>query len=783
MILPNSWGAPEWLIPVIVFIVIATLVVAWNYWRSEVSPGWKFLLAMMKVAAATLLGICLLEPQSEFEQVEPGSNIFLVLADNSQSLQIKDRDDSKSRLDRMQDQLSNRTWMRNLEDQFDVRKYIFDSRIQAVPEFNLLDGTGQGSSIISSLRNASRRYEGRPLAGIILLTDGNATDWASRVGSVQTKQGPLTELDELPPVYPVVFGKSAPARDIGITDVSTSQTNFESAPVTITANALTHGFAGSTVIARLVNEQGEELQRQEIQNVKDDSPFAIRFQLKPENRGVNNYQVSLNAKADDTAAKEATDLNNRRSIVVDRGRGPFRVLYVCGRPNWEYKFMRRSLADDHEVELVGMVRLAKKEPKFSFRSHRDESTNPLYRGFGNEEDQTAERYDEPVIIRLDAVEGELRDGFPKDEETMFKYDALIIDDLEAEFFTQDQKSLVQQFVRRRGGGLLMLGGQESFGQGSYDRTAIGEILPVYLDSDGPSQLDQEYFLNLTREGWVQPWVRVNATENAEKKRIKEMPGFQTINASRSIKPGATVLATVETYDNETLPALVVQKFGNGKTAALLVGDFWRWQLQSDPSNDDLSKAWRQMVRWLVSETPRRVEVNTRLRDESGQRVDFEIKIHDETYRPYDNAEINLSVITPDKKTISITPEASADEAGIYNASFVTITPGPYKIRAEVNDSDGSPIETRESGWVSEPNATEFEKLTPNVELMNRLAKETGGEVVAFGQLGGFVSGLKNRKVPIMTKRVEPWWHQWSIFSLALGLLVFEWGLRRIKGLS
>ena len=36
-------------------------------------------------------------------------------------------------------------------------------------------------------------------------------------------------------------------------------------------------------------------------------------------------------------------------------------------------------------------------------------------------------------------------------------------------------------VSLRGGGLLMLGGQESFASGGYDRTPIGEMLPVYLD--------------------------------------------------------------------------------------------------------------------------------------------------------------------------------------------------------------------------------------------------------------------------------------------------------------
>ena len=377
----------------------------------------------------------------------------------------------------------------------------------------------------------------------------------------------------------------------------------------------------------------------------------------------------------------------------------------------------------------------------------------------------------------------MRDGFPKDEQTLFQYDAVIIDDLESEFFSQDQKSLLQQFVSRRGGGVLMLGGQESFGQGSYDRTAIGEMLPVYLDRDGPSEIDQEYRLKLTREGWIQPWVRVTPTESAERKRLDEMPAFQTINASRSIKPGATVLATVKTEADDELPALVVQRFGEGKTAALLIGDLWRWQLQSPPENDDLMKSWRQTLRWLVSDVPRRVEVELELNDESGQSVDIYVRVHDEAYRPYDNAEISLIVTTPENNEINIAPETSADRAGEYNASFVGQTSGAYKVRAEVKNEDGSEIEIRESGWVAQPNATEFERLTPNEKIMKMIAEKTGGEVIPMNRIARVSGDFKNKKVAIMTKRIEPWWHQWTVFLFAIGLLVLEWGLRRWKGMA
>ena len=97
-------------------------------------------------------------------------------------------------------------------------------------------------------------------------------------------------------------------------------------------------------------------------------------------------------------------------------------------------------------------------------------------------------------------------------------------------------------------------------------------------------------------------------------------------------------------------------------------------------------------------------------------------------------------------------------------------------------ADGTEIETRESGWVSQPESQEFESLSPNRDLLKKLAEKTGGEVIELDNLESFVSSLNNRQVPITETKSEPWWHRWTVFLIALSLLVGEWGLRRWKGL-
>ena len=714
---------------------------------------------------------------SQFDRVKPGANSLIVMADASKSLDVKDIGESQSRAQQLSKLLMpDATWLNQLERNFELRRYTFDERATNVVDFEEYTADGQASEILKSMATVGKRIEGKPTAGIILLTDGN-----------ESTNPDLADFDwsTLPPVYPVVIGDNQSLRDLSITGVTTSQTNFESAPVTIKAELLAQKFSGKTVTVELVGQDDKVVESQEVRRLENGKPFAVRFKLKPENRGVNIFEIRAFEKGtsveDDNG--EATLANNRRMVVVDRGKGPFRVLYIAGRPNWEYKFMRRALADDNELNLVGLLRVANKEPKFTFRSRDGETTNPLFRGFGNQKDDTAEQYDEAVMIRLDTRDvEELRDGFPKDASGLFEYDAIVIDDLEASFFTQDQKILISQFVSLRGGGLMMLGGVATFARGGYDRTPIGESLPVYLDQRSPTP-EIDYRLSLTREGWVQPWVRIESTREDELKRMENMPSFQTISRSRSIKPGATILSNVTGSDNETHPALVVQRFGNGRTAAMLIGDLWRWKLQSENENEDLNKAWRQTLRWLVSETPRRVEVLAEPDAEQSQLTRLRVDVRDEEFKPMLNAELELKVITPSKKEIVIASQQDSRKVGSYIAEFSSREPGAYRVVATANSPEGELIETRETGWVSDPAVDEFASLQPNRNFLQQIADKTGGELVEAANLDSFAAGFDSKKVPVSETKTVPWWHRWSIFGAAIGLLLVEWGARRMWGLA
>jgi uncharacterized membrane protein len=795
-----------WMPVIVAGVVILTIAMFWS-WRRSAAEGWvRIACGLLKFTGIGALALCLLDPLWVGERARPGANIFAVIADNSQSLKMKDASETRSRGDELREQLSGggKGWRSTLDENFQVRRYTFDSRLQNTRDFAELNFDGRASSLGGALRTAIEYWRGQPVAGVLLFTDGNATD----IGA------DLPVLDGCPPIYPVILGSDSAIQDVSLNKVGVSQTAFEDAPVTVQAEVNASGFDGSAITTRLIevaassvntngNGTNAALHIASVTNVVaqstqrasgNESTLNFRFQIHPETAGLHFYQVETRA-ADElnmasSQSREATLANNRRMIVVDRGQEPFRVLYVSGRPNWEYKFLNRAIQEDAQVQMVALIRVARREPKFEFKGREGESSNPLFRGFGTNDEETA-RYDQPVMIRLNTKDAlELRGGFPKTAEELYRYQAVIIGDTEAEFFTHDQMALLQRFVSERGGGFLMLGGAESFREGNYAGTPIASLLPVYLDRPVAVKLPGEFKLTLTREGWLQPWTRLRPVEKDEQTRMEAMPNFEVLNPLREIKPGASVLATVSDASGQIYPALAVQRFGLGRSGALMIGDMWNWGLHDEEMQKDLAKSWRQMIRWLVSDVPPRISVTAEAAP-GGDTSNFRltVKAHDEEFKPLDNASVRLTIrpvgtdsTNGTQNFVQLTADTSAGEPGTYTATYVAHETGAYSAEASVTKGDGKIAGHAATGWTSDPAAEEFRSLKPNRALLQSLAKKTGGELVPMAGLESFVRKLPEKRSPVMETWSYPLWHKPLVLLFALGCFVAEWGLRRWKGM-
>ncbi len=792
-----TFSATHWLVPVLLFGAVAALVLLWSY-RAAAGHPLRWVCLGLKALGLAALALCLLEPLWLGQRARPGANLFAVVADNSQGLQVRDRGEPASRGEGLKRLVNAEAspWQGALAATFDVRRYLFDTRLQATKDFSELNFEGRSTALGASLRTLAERFQSRPLAGVLLLTDGNATDLAN---------GALPDLKGLPPVYPVVIGRAGAVQDIAVQQVAVTQTAFEDAPVAVQADVTAAGFRGRPITARLVDREGRTVQEQTADARGDGEAIAFRFQLKPEKHGLSFYQIRAGTPglapapgAPPPPSEEATLANNNRVFAVDRGQGPYRVLYVSGRPNWEFKFLNRAIAEDEQVQLVALIRIAKREPKFEFRGRAGETSNPLFRGFGQQAAEDVQRYDQPVIMRLNVRdENELNSGgnrFPRLPEDLYGYHAVILDDVEAEFFTPEQAQLLNKFVAERGGGLLMLGGMESFREGNYQRTPIGETLPVYLDAGEGAAAEPPpgpVHYQLAREGWLQAWARLNPTEADERARMEAMPAFEVFNRVRGLKPGASLIASVRDERGGELPALAVQRFGRGRTAALMIGDIWRWGMKDAVKHAEMDRAWRQMVRWLIADVPLRVQATAEpIAADANGAVRVQVRVRDEKFQAVDDAAVTVEIEPvvfagtegAAGATLKLEAEPALSEPGLYQVTYVPRQTGGFKAIATVKNHQGADLGRAETGWSTDLAAEEFRSLTPNVALLEDIARKTGGQVVSAEDLEKFVGRLPELKAPVMETWSYPAWHTPLMFGFALACLLAEWGLRRWKGM-
>ena len=783
-------GSPHWALPGALIGVLLAAIVIWNYATGHAAGPLRLLAAILKLAAIVLVILCLVEPLQTGTRPRPHANVLPVLVDNSQSMQVKSIGSKQTRgqtVAKLADDEA--TWKVRLGQTFDVRTYAFDTRLQKIDSSEKLTMDGYVSSLAGSLNSLKERFGNRPVGGVVLMTDGNLTDPPS--GDFDWSQLGF-------PVYPVLPAEDSEVRDLRIADVSVRQTDFESAPMTIRVTTRSEGMDGQDVLVQLRDLATGRLVEEKIAALSADGKEGeTTFRFRPEESGVRFYSVAVMTEGDKkvfegspendstSPAGEATLVNNRRVVTVHRDRGPYRILYVAGRPNWEFKFIRRALTSDAEIELVGLLRIADKEPKFSFRDRGVNTSNPLFAGLGKDEEDVAQQYDEPVIIRLGVkASDELSEGFPKSAEELFGYHAVILDDVETSFFSQDQMLFLRRFVSTRGGGLLMLGGQESFADQDFASSPLGELSPVYAPRQATPSSRGPFRMRLTREGLLQPWLRLRDNDLDERKRTDQMSPFQTLNRIGGIKPGASALARVETADDESAVALVAQRFGRGRSAAITIADFWRWSMRRDEQNrDDPAQAWRQLTHWLVGEVPRRVETRVQTPQDPSKPVTITVTARDEMYLPLDNAKVDLQIRPLSGESFTIGARSEGQTSGVYTATYWSREPGGYHVTAKVSDADGSEVGYASAGWSAQASLAEFRDLGVNRSLLEKIAKQTGGEVIRDDRLGEFAEDLPNRKVPVTETWVYPIWHRPWVMMLAMACLCCEWGLRRWKGLA
>ena len=734
LVLLGVW--PHWLLPVLIGCAAAGIALFLRARRSQAAPvlrGWRlgvvWLLESLTVAVLLTL---LWQPALMVTELQPRQNIVAVLVDDSTSM---GRSEGGSTRESQAVAALQAGVMEKLQRNFQTRLYRFDSTLSRISHPGQLGAPAAPATHIgASLEQLLTQSEGLPLGAVVLLSDGGDNS-----GGVDRHV--IEELrNHRIPVYTVGFGDEKASRDVEVEDVVVASRALAGSRLSATVKIQQHGYAGARSTLS-VRDGSQVLSTHEVALAADGTVQTenILFNVGPAGAKTLSFAV-------EPVAGETNRSNNALTRLVNVEQEPRRILYFEGEPRWEYKFIRRAAEDDRMIQLASMLRTTE---------------NKIYR----QGISTAQ---------------ELADGFPTRAQDLFEYQALIIGSVDAGYFSPTQQQLIRDFVDRRGGGLLLLGGRQSLADGVWGGSEVAPALPVVLP-DGKETFHRDpATVSLTAAGADSVITRLvdDSTTNIE--RWKKLPYLMDYQDPGRPKPGATVLAQMRGGERE-MPLLVTENYGRGRTAVLATGGTWRWQMSLPLGDKSHDLFWQQLLRWLVSGTQGPVTASVpkvTLLDDG--RVEIDADVRDKDYHPAADARITGRVIGPGGLAAALELDPVPSSPGHFQAAWSAPAPGLYVAELTAKrgaEEIGSDVVTfQRLDGIAENFHTE-----QNRALLETLATSTGGRYLRPAELGRLPTQIPYSQAGITVQQIKELWNMPIAFLLILALRAGEWLLRRRWG--
>ena len=725
----------------VVLMVVA--VVTYRGVRSKGRLRDRIVLTALRMAALALVVFCLFRPTLIVRAAIPQQNIVAVLLDDSRSMQIPDwGGQPRGEFVRRQFGAPDSPLIKALSDRFLVRALRFSSAAGRLDSVQDLTFTGSQTRLGAALDGAREELAGLPVSGVVLVSDGADTSDVSLATAL------LGLKAEKLPVFTVGVGGARLPRDIQVDRVSTPRTVLKGASLLVDVVITQTGYDGQTVTID-VEDEGRIVGSEQVQFPPDGSPATARLRATATEAGPRLFKFRVAPQAG-----ELVPQNNVRETLVNVRDTAERILYFEGEPRFEMKFIRRAVGDDKNLHLVVLQRTA--DNKFMRLNVSDEE--------------------------------ELEGAFPKTREELFSYRALILGSIEAGFFSGDQLQMIADFVDRRGGGLLMLGGARSFAEGGYGGTPVADALPLVIDpgtrASEPADLARLQVVP-TRAGQTHASTQIAANEAASVARWRDLPQVTSVNAPLTPKPGATVLLDGTDDRGRSQPVLAWQQYGRGKVVALTLQDTWQWQMHASIPLEDQTHEnyWRQLLRWLVDGVPELVEARTAAEHvEPGEAVTVEATVVDKAYLELNDASVTASVTRPGGETLDLPLQWTGERDGLYRGSFVTSEAGAYEVRVDSSRSGtrlGSGVTFVRAG----PGDAEYFDPTMHEGPLRRMAAETGGRFYTAETAAGLAEDVRYAGRGVTSVEERELWNMPIILVALIGLVCAEWGYRRAVGLS
>lgn len=741
---------------------VAIIGLSWRATRA--AGGWqRAAIVGLRSGAAVAAFVMFVEPAIELRQVAREPNRIAILVDDSLSMALRETPDQAPRITRMQQLLDNSSdtlaaWQRDHKLDF----YTFSDALRATSIVGLASNaaTGRATDLRKALETVRGRYDGRDLAGIVVLSDGAATGQFDDDATAGAARDFLRSLETR---VHTVLAAGAGLRDVAVAKVIADEFAFVRTVVKIEAVVrITPGMAADGTLRQLpvtLSTDGEPLREKIIDVPATGGDVRVSFEVTPPRVGRYVYQLSV-----PTFAGEAVTSNNVATFLIRVIRDKVRVLQVSGQPSWDEKALRQMLKSNPNVDLISF---------FILRTQDDISMVPN---------------DEMSLIPFPT-----RELF---EEQLPSFDVIVLQNFEyMPYGIGEYLENLRSYIDG-GGGLVMLGGSASFSSGGYFGTPLAEALPLQLTdvfADNNPLVDTQRFSPvLTDAGNVHPLTALRFAANDNLAAWKSLPPLEGVNLVPGAKPDATVLAVhprLKARDGKPMPVIAVTDYGKGRSLAVTTDTLWRWGFVAaqKPGDDGrhYTKFWENSIRWLIQDPDlRNLHVDTdAVEYERGAPVQVNVRLLGRDYQPLPAGTVKLTLQRGAAPATAVPVKdnvVTVGADGTATQQYADLEAGIYRIRGTAT-VDGREVEATDIFLVKET-GKELDQPQGDAETLQMLAQTTNG--TALGAITALPSDLRfdtPRVVRVDRRADVELWNRPGVLLLMVLLLGLEWFLRQRSG--
>ncbi len=704
--------------------LLAVLVIAvWNHFRLRDAVGARYRTALTALRLASLLALLLLLLQPYRRMTQPDRDGFRValLADCSNSMNVRDCEAATARLDVVRNALSRDTpdsLRARLESAYRVKTFLFSETMHADRGLELSPLPGK-TALGDALERCLAEFSSIPLGGVVVLSDGHSN--AGR--SVPEASKPFRNRGI--PVSCIGIGETRHAGDVRVRFTDETVSVVKDEPTVLKATV--KNTLGDAVTAELTLSGPSAVLNKSVELEPHSGSATVSFTVTPWAAGFQMYRLRVKPVPGDSRPETDVDYIGMRVADPD----VFRVLYLGAHLNWEYKFLRLVTGESEQFSLGSVIRTGK---------------NTFYStGLPDDESGT---------------------GFPHEPDVYNAFEAVLLDTRVLPGLSEAAVKALAGFVENRGGGLL------AFGPLSDVPEAIADMLPVApAEPHEPPrtvrlQANPNFIFDTGRTGVLH-----------SPRGLPVAPGEPACFPT-ALKKGAR--AAVSTAAPERV-GLGAQRYGSGRVAYLGFENSWRWRLASAAGKDTHDAFWQALLVWLASSSKPRITAHSDGREAGvGEPVQLDVDVLGTDFLPSPDARVSCTVTLPDGEARDLDLNPSAEQSGRYTGLLFPEQVGEYKVDYRIK----LPEESREhqAHFVAKHLGDETAETDYRGDVLADLARITDGRFWKYTDIKAVASVPLSADVPLKSTRIN-WTRSWLLLLVAALTFGADWYCRRRIGLK